>query len=160
MKRGHPNHRLVKIHRNYTIHEIASILGVHRNTVRAWIGAGLPTIEGWPVLMLGADIIIFLQNRRQKKRRSCAPGQMYCFRCRTPEFPVGGPLEVSIVNDKVANMAGLCPSCGGLMRRCVRRSELGQIDRIVAVDSSQGLPHINEMCEPSPDSDFRRSQTR
>lgn len=155
MKRGHPNHRLVKIHRNYTVYEIASVLGVHRNTVRAWIGDGLPTVEGRPVLMLGADIIIFLQNRRQKKRRPCGPGQMYCFRCRAPEFPVGGPLEISIVNDKVANLAGLCPSCGGLMRRCVRRSDIGQIHKILDFNSSRALPHISEMRESSLDSDLR-----
>ena len=29
----HPNHRLVKTHRTYTVEEIASLFHVHRNTV-------------------------------------------------------------------------------------------------------------------------------
>jgi hypothetical protein len=33
----HPNPRLAKIHRNYTVEEVANVFGVHRNTVRQWI---------------------------------------------------------------------------------------------------------------------------
>jgi hypothetical protein len=33
----YPNYRLVKIHRNYTVEEIARLLKVHKNTVRGWI---------------------------------------------------------------------------------------------------------------------------
>ena len=37
MKRRHPNHRLVKIHRSYTVEEIATLFGVHKNTVSHWV---------------------------------------------------------------------------------------------------------------------------
>ena len=37
MGKRHPNPRLIKIHRSYTVEEIAAVLGVHRNTVRQWI---------------------------------------------------------------------------------------------------------------------------
>ena len=33
MAKRHPNHRQVKIHRNYTVEEIASLFGIHKNTV-------------------------------------------------------------------------------------------------------------------------------
>ncbi len=39
-----PNHRLVKIHRSYTVEDAARCLAVHKNTVRRWIKAGLPTV--------------------------------------------------------------------------------------------------------------------
>ena len=42
MAKRHPNHRQVKIHHNYTVEEIASLFGIHKNTVREWIKAGLP----------------------------------------------------------------------------------------------------------------------
>jgi hypothetical protein len=38
-----PNPRRAKIHRNYTVAEIATLYTVHRNTVREWIKHGLPT---------------------------------------------------------------------------------------------------------------------
>ncbi|MGP0594629.1 hypothetical protein ACTRXD_19100 [Nitrospira sp. T9] len=41
----HPNHRLVNIHRSYTVEEIANPPVVHRNTVREWINRGPPTVD-------------------------------------------------------------------------------------------------------------------
>jgi|GEM_PF-6469059 len=48
------NYRLVKIHRNCIAEEAAELLGVHKNTVRAWVKAGLQivdelidTVSGW-----------------------------------------------------------------------------------------------------------------
>ena len=34
MRKRHPNHRLVKIHRSYTVEEIAELFAIHKNTVR------------------------------------------------------------------------------------------------------------------------------
>ena len=55
MSKRHPNPRLAKIHRNYTVEEVASLFGVHRNTVREWVKRGLPTSDDQrPMLILGA----------------------------------------------------------------------------------------------------------
>jgi hypothetical protein len=45
MRKRRPNYRLVKIHRCYTVEEAARLLGTHKNTVRAWVRAGLPTCD-------------------------------------------------------------------------------------------------------------------
>jgi hypothetical protein len=91
MHKRRPNHRLVKIHRSYTVEEAARVFGIHKNTVRAWIDAGLPVCKDMrPHLILGRELAAFLQARRAKKKRPCAPGEMYCFRCRVPRTPAGG----------------------------------------------------------------------
>jgi hypothetical protein len=41
MRKRHP--RLAKIHRNHKVEDVASVLAVHRNTVRQWVKSGLPT---------------------------------------------------------------------------------------------------------------------
>src|ERR1035441_9471666 len=85
-----PNHRLVKIHRSYTVEEIAGLFRIHKNTVRAWVKAGLPTSDRKrPMLVLGADLAAFLQTRRVKHKQPCKAGEFYCFRCRSPKAPAG-----------------------------------------------------------------------
>jgi hypothetical protein len=86
-----PNHRLVKSHRSYTVEEIARLFAIHKNTVRGWLKTGLRTIDDKrPMLILGNDLIAFLQARRAGKKQRCRPGQMYCVRCRLPKFPAAG----------------------------------------------------------------------
>ena len=54
MGRRHANPRLVKLHRNYTVEEIARLFGLHKNTVRNWLKEGLALIDGQrPMLILG-----------------------------------------------------------------------------------------------------------
>jgi len=68
------NHRLVKIHRSYLVEEAATLLDVHRNTVRQWIKLGLPTSdEKRPTLILGRVLIDFLQSSRALNKRPCHP---------------------------------------------------------------------------------------
>lgn len=66
MATRHSNHRLAKLHRNYSVEEVAKLYGVHRNTVREWIKRGLPTNDGKrPTLILGRDLAAFLQAPSQ-----------------------------------------------------------------------------------------------
>ena len=90
MVKRRPNHRLVKLHRNYTVEEIARLYDAHKNTVRQWVKAGLPVLDDKrPMLILGRELAAFLQARRTKNKRSCQPGEMYCLRCRAPKKAAG-----------------------------------------------------------------------
>ena len=77
MKRRHPNYRLVKIHRSYTVEEIAKLFDIHKNTVRHWIKEGLETTnDKRPMLILGHVLAAFLQARRVKKSRPASRGTL------------------------------------------------------------------------------------
>jgi excisionase family DNA binding protein len=72
-----PNYRFFKIHRTSTVGEAVDVSGNHKNTVRSWIKAGLPTIDNkYPTLIRGQELIAFLQSRRLKRKKPCAPGQL------------------------------------------------------------------------------------
>ena len=118
MRRHRPSHRLVKIHRNYTVEETSRLLGIHKNTVRAWIEAGLPVCKDMrPHLILGRELAAYLQSRRAKKKRPCAPGEMYCFRCRVPRTPAGDMADFVLKTNALGNLVGICPQCSGMMYR-------------------------------------------
>src|SRR6266508_815248 len=81
----------VKIHRNYSVEQIASLCGKHKNTVRAWLRDGLKSIDSSrPILVHGQVLADFLKARRAAAKRPCPPGHLYCFKCREPKPPAEG----------------------------------------------------------------------
>ena len=128
-----PNYRLAKIHRNYTVPEVAKLYGVHRNTVREWIKRGLATTDlRRPLLILGCDLAAFLLAKRRKNKRPCLPGQIYCVRCRLPKEPAGGLAEYQAATLTQGNLVGICPNCDMMIYRRVSLEKLplarGELD--------------------------------
>ncbi len=157
MSTRHPNYRLVKIHRNYTVEEIAKLFGNHRNTVRAWVKQGLPTIDhGRPMLILGRDLTVFLQARRIKNKRKCNPGEIYCVRCREPRIPAGDMADYQHITSTLGDLIGICPNCDSMMHRRVNLNKLEQIRGKLDITMPQALSHIDESTQPSVNSDLRR----
>lgn len=114
------NHRLVKTRRTYTIEEVARLFGIHRNTARAWLKSGLPTIDkARPALIAGSELVDFLLKRRRESKRPCAAGELYCLRCRVPRRPAGGEAHYLPVTATTGNLAGICPECSLRMFRRV-----------------------------------------
>lgn len=150
-----PNPRLAKIHRSYTVEEIAKLFGVHRNTVRAWIARGLPTIDQRrPVLVLGRHLADYLQARRTVNKRPCGPGQIYCLRCREPRAPAGGVVRYHALTPTQGNLVGLCGCCGAGLNRRVSLTKLASVQGELRVTLAQAQDHIDESPLPSLNSDF------
>lgn len=157
MPKRHPNPRLAKIHRNYSVEEVASLFGVHRNTVREWIKRGLPTSDQKrPFLILGRDLVAFLQARRVKNKRPCQPGELYCVRCRTPKAPAGDMAEYQPVTETLGNLIAICPDCNAIMNRRASLAKLEQIRGCLDITMPQALRHIGEGDQPSVNSDLRQ----
>ena len=127
MKRRHPNYRLVKIHRSYTVEEVARLFDIHKNTVHRWVKDGLAIIDDKrPMLILGQVLVAFLQARRAKNKQPCKPGELYCVRCRSPKSPAGDMAEYSPVTEKIGNLIGICPDCDAIMNRRVSLAKIGE----------------------------------
>jgi len=127
MKKRHPNHRLVKIHRSYTVEEIANLFGIHRNTVRHWVKEGLASIDDKrPMLILGHDLVEFLQARRVKHKQTCKTGELYCVRCRSPKSPAGNMADYFPITEKFGNLVAICPDCNAMMNRHVSMARIGE----------------------------------
>ena len=156
MGKRHPNHRLVKIHRSYTVEEIAKLFGMHKNTVRRWIKDGLAIIDDKrPMLILGHVLVEFLQARRAKNKQTCKPGELYCVRCRVPKFPAEDMAEFSPITEKVGNLIAICPDCNAIMNRRVSIAKLDQVCGKIDIEFPKAQQHIVESAKPTVNSDLR-----
>ena len=155
MPKRHPNPRLAKIHRNYTVEEVAALFDIHKNTVRNWVKRGLPTNDDRrPMLILGRDLVAFLQAKRVKNKRPCLSGEIYCVRCRAAQTPAGAMAEYQPVTATSGNLIGICPSCESMMFRRVSFAKLVQVGAQLDITLMQALPHINESTQPCVNSDL------
>ena len=149
-----PNARRIKIHRNYTIEDIARVLRVHKNTARRWQKAGLRVLDtGRPKLFHGTEVRRFLDARRQQARRPCPTGYLYCFRCREPKRPLGAEVDLLPLNASIANLCGIC-ECGTLMCRRVSPRTLAAARRDLIVTIPQACSRIGRKASPSVNGDL------
>ena len=156
MGKRHPNHRLLKIHRSYTVEEIAKLFGIHKNTVRRWVKEGLAAIDNKrPMLILGHVLVEFLQARRAKNKQPCKPGELYCVRCRCPKSPAGDMAEYSPITEKFGNLIAICPDCDALMNRRVSLAKIGKIRGKVDISFPEAERHLIDIANPTVNGDFK-----
>ena len=156
MRKRHLNPRLAKIHRNYTVDEVAQLFDVHRNTVREWVKRGLPTNDDKrPMLILGRELVAFLTARRAKNKHTCPPGKIYCVRCRAPRAPAGEMVDYVPLTATLGNLVAICSACETMMYRRVSRARLEQVRGNLDITMPQALEHIGESEEPTVNSDLR-----
>jgi hypothetical protein len=155
MRKRRPNHRLVKIHRSYTVEEVARLFGTHKNTVRAWVKAGLPTCDGKrPILILGRELAGYLKARRTKNKRPCQPGEIYCVRCRAPKKPAGDVAEYQPITATLGNLMGICPDCEAMIFQRASFEKLALIRPKLNVTIVQARRGLNESNSLTVNSDF------
>ena len=154
-KRINPN--LAKIHRNYTVEEIANLFSVHKNTVRLWVKNGLPTNDDKrPMLILGSDLKLFLQSKRRKHKHKCKPYEIYCVRCRSPQIPAEKMADYEVINDKSGRLFGICPHCESIINKYFNFAGLSQIHSQLDITVTKNIQHINDRVNLLLNSDFKK----
>jgi hypothetical protein len=145
------NPRLAKLHRSYTVEEVARLFGIHRNTVRAWLKCGgLQAIDSCrPALTQGKVLRAFLTSRRAAAKRPCPPGTLYCMRCRQPRRPALGMADFTPKGDGAGNLCAICEACGATMHRRARWSAVSVVLPEIEVRFAQGPQRIAECSDPS-----------
>lgn len=139
------NPRLPKMHRTYTVEEIAALFGVHPNTVRAWLKSGLcPIDDARPTLVTGAELRRFIEARRATGKKPCPSGTMYCFRCHAPSAPALGLADFIERDNGAGNLQALCATCGTLMCRRTRPEAIARILPDVEVRITRQQERIGE----------------
>ncbi|MBX9614457.1 MAG: helix-turn-helix domain-containing protein [Caulobacteraceae bacterium] len=151
MSRIRLNPCLSKIHRSYSVEEVARLYGLHRNTVRSWLNEGsLAAIDGGrPVLVQGKVLRTFLEARRTAAKRPCPTGTLYCFKCREPRAPALGMADFMASNTGSGNIRALCDVCGSTMHRRTRFEAVAAVLPGIEVRFVEAAPRIAEGTAPS-----------
>jgi hypothetical protein len=136
------------------VEEAARLFGTHRNTVRAWLRAGLKTIDGArPTLILGSELRRFLGERSAKRKRPTPSGMIYCLRCREPRRPAGDIADYLPRTATSGDLQGICPDCDTLLYRRVNRSTLEVVCDGLDVTIREVDSRLRQRNEPSLNDD-------
>jgi len=151
------NPNLVKIHRSYSFEELATVFGVHKNTVSTWVKSGLPCLkERRPFLILGADAKSYLQGRRVGKKQRCKPNELFCMRCKAPARPAENFVEYMPLSATKGRLTGFCGHCECVVNKFVRYDSLESYSVIFDLSKPKELEHINDSDNPLLNSDFTK----
>lgn len=143
-----PGRRGIKRHRNYTVDEAANAIRVAKGTVLRWIKAGLPALQDRrPFLILGADLIDFLDGKTAVKR-TCQIQECFCFTCRAPREAAGGMADVHLHPGTGGNMRALCSECLGVMHKRLSAPQIEALRSLLEVTIRQAPAHISERADP------------
>lgn len=108
-----PDLRRIRPTATYCVEEIAEVTGKCAATVLRWIAKGLQIMEDRrPYMVEGSVLLAWLKERRKSRRRKCAPGELFCFRCREPRRPVPGSVTSSLRDSKTVTIRAKCSDCG------------------------------------------------
>ena len=150
----HPNPKLAKIHRNYSVDEVSRLFSVHKNTVRAWLQQGLMPIDDQrPTLVQGEELSRFLVDRRARTKQACGPGRIYCLACRAPKVPAGKMADCLQTGATTGTLHGICPDCGRMIYRRVNPQKLAAALGELEVTVRQAQPRLGDMMKPNVNCD-------
>ena len=150
----HPNPRLAKVHRSYSVEDVSRLFGIHKNTVRSWLKQGLEPIDDRrPTFILGRELRRFLTERRKRNRQTCGPGRLFCLPCRAPKAPAGSMVDCVPISDTAGNLCGICPDCNRLIYRRVNLRKLDAVRGDLEITVTQPGERIGERVDASVNCD-------
>lgn len=150
MKRRRIDPRLAKLHRPYTVEQVARLFSCHRNTVRSWLQSGLrPTDSGRPTLILGSELRRFHNERRAMAKCPTPAGMIFCLGCRRPRKPAGGIADYVARTPTSGDLVGICPDCNRLLYRRVSLPKLVAVGADLEVTFTEEGGRIKQRKEPS-----------
>lgn len=152
--------RGIKKHHPYTLEEIADFLSVHVQTVRGWGKAGLPIMRGRkPYIVVGEDVIDFLEKRNLASKRPLGPNEVYCLPCRRPVKPAGGFAEFCLDENGTSRLIGMCPRCDALIHRYVRAESIRVIAPDLEIVFANGEASLTGSSLPLSNTHFKDEKT-
>ena len=127
--------RRIKIHRSYTVEQLARALDCHKNSVRLWVKQGLEILDDGkrPFLIQGSVAKRFLEARTRSRKRRCKPHELYCLRCQEPRAPAAQQVRCQVTPGQAGLLTGACSHCGTQMYKRISQTSLVAVQATLAV---------------------------
>ena len=107
---------LIKRSNTYSIYEIAELFQINRATIRNWLKQGLSKIDDKkPYLIHGSDLYLFLDIKKKKYKRKCAPDELFCMKCKEPRRPTNLSVYLEVQSMNIYRFKGSCSVCNSIM---------------------------------------------
>ena len=82
--------RRIKANKAYRIDELADAADVVPATIRQWLKGGMDRLDcNRPTIIMGFQVLAFLEARKASVSRPLGLGEFYCLRCKTPRSALG-----------------------------------------------------------------------
>ena len=154
MGHRHPNPKLAKIHRSYSVEDVSRLFKIHKNTVRNWLRQGLTAIDDQrPTVIRGLELRRFLTDRRASAKQTCGSGRIYCLPCRAPKVPAGNMAECITLGETIGTLRGICPDCDRMIYRRVNPQKLNAVCGDLDITVTQAGRRIEETAKPNVNCD-------
>lgn len=151
------NPNLIKIHRNYTYEELATVFGIHKNTIASWVKNGLPCMqERRPFLITGHNAKAFLQKRREAKKQKCKKNEFYCMRCKAPVKPYDNAVEYLPISPTKGRLISFCEHCESIINKFIGYSSVEEYSLIFTLEKPTSMKHIDDTDTPLLNSDLNK----
>jgi hypothetical protein len=117
--------RRVKMHRSYTLDQLADLVGVTIGTVRRWHKSGLPCLtDTRPFLVQGGEFKRFHAENLARSKSKLQSFEVYCLGCKQPRIPQSGLVDFEPMDLARVRIMAICPTCERMARRIIRRGDL------------------------------------
>lgn len=149
------NTRLIKATWPYSVEEIATLFGLHKNAVLGWLKEGLQAdMTHRPYLVRGTELSRFLNDRQKTKKRKCAFEEFFCFKCRSPRQAYEGIADLKAESLHRCRIKVICAVCSTSMSKIQNIANLPKIEACFHIQQREAW-HIIDGFNPSVNSDRR-----
>jgi len=141
------NVRLIKATWAYSVQEIATLFGLHKNAVLRWLKEGLRSIDNRrPYLTRGDELARFLSARQSGRKRKCGTREFYCFKCHALREAYLGIADIIFTSPTRFRVKAICAVCSTSVNKVQGTRNLQKIQDSFHVQQLTG-EHLTSITE-------------
>lgn len=123
---------------------------LHHQTIRGWIKSGeLEAISTRPILIYGAVLKVFIQNRNQAHKNCLEFNQIKCVKCKVSSVPQNNEINIKKNKNGSLKVEAFCPVCHSTPLRFYKQTEYEQLKETFTIKKPEASTLSNQSSNAS-----------